>query len=497
MDVSNDIGGSPDRLRGLAPSSAFLRRASTVALVLGVAAIAITMRLAFAHLVPPVIDTDSSDYVLIAWKLLHGEGLDLELRRTPGYGIFIAGALLLLGEQIQSVVDAQHALGVINALLAFVLGHRILGAGWGFFVGLATALSGPLILYEQYVMTETLATTLVLTATLLLWRTTDTGSSGWALVTGLVIGAAALCRPVIQIMLPLAIVGLVVVWRSDPHRTLRCVAALSVGAALFMVPWMAKNHVRYGTFTLEGSGQHFIFRLLQSDRGFSFTRPSGQPEPEQETRARVRSILVRQAGPRAKSPRFKLVLRRINEELGLSDAERDRYLRELAFEAIVHQPLYYLQGTLRIFAETFVGSPVDLRREGQAVEWPLPIRHLLVQARLPDQAGSAQRWLSLWDPARLGLGVPVAFGVGVIAAAVTPDRRRLLLIAGLAVTPQLLGAAMAGAPIRFRYPFDPLIAIVSLYGLHAASHLAWRLARRESFSLRSAKRDHSKQTAPV
>jgi hypothetical protein len=43
------------------------------------------------------------------------------------------------------------------------------------------------------------------------------------------------------------------------------------------------------------------------------------------------------------------------------------------------------------------------------------------------------------------------------------------MIAVTALAPQLLGAAMAGYALRFRYPFDPLIAIVAWYGISSVA----------------------------
>src|SRR4051812_17502228 len=101
-------------------------RALLVSAVL-VGVIAAGIRIDFNPLIPPLLNPDSEGYVQAGWNLFHGAGLDLGLRRTPGYGVFIAVAFGLLGERLTSIVAAQHALGVINALLALALGRMVLG----------------------------------------------------------------------------------------------------------------------------------------------------------------------------------------------------------------------------------------------------------------------------------------------------------------------------------------------------------------------------------
>jgi hypothetical protein len=158
------------------------------ALVVGV--VAAVVRIVFAPLIPLLLNPDSEGYVQAGWDLFRGNGLDLGLRRTPGYGVFIATAFGLLGERLTSIVIAQHGLGVVNAVLAFMLGRIVLGTVGGVVVGLLTAISGPLLLYEHYVMTETLSTTALLVATLAMLRALTAVTASWALVAGLATGIA-------------------------------------------------------------------------------------------------------------------------------------------------------------------------------------------------------------------------------------------------------------------------------------------------------------------
>jgi hypothetical protein len=127
-----------------------------------------------------------------------------------------------------------------------------------------------------------------------------------------------------------------------------------------------------------------------------------------------------------------------------------------------------------------VGEPINLRQEGSdlsEVDWDRTIRHLVNPAPPRGDRNTAQMWLSIWDPARWGVFIPAIFGIGLIAATVRRSPP-VLMIGVIALAPQLLGAAMAGWTLRFRYPFDPLISIVAWYGFVSVAVALISLARR-------------------
>ncbi|MFN0073435.1 MAG: glycosyltransferase family 39 protein [Chloroflexota bacterium] len=455
-----------------------IRRGHLIALgsALIVAVVAILTRLAFAPLIPPLLNPDSEGYVQAGWDLFRGNGLDLGLRRTPGYGVFIAGVFALLGERLSSIATAQHVLGVMNAILAYVLGRMVVGPVGGLVVGLLSAISGPLLLYEHFIMTETLSTTALLGSAIAMLYALRKQTPGWALAAGFSTGVALLCRPALQIVMFVGVAGLVVLLGRSPKQLVTTAGAFILGTSLFMFPWMMKNAVLYDNFTLAGPGRHLLFRLIRSDDGFSFARPGASEIPEEEPLAGARRVLMDQSARNDGSSNYK----RFREELGLSEAETNRLQTHLAVEAIRAQPVYFLQGTLDIFLHVFVGEPINLRREGSdlaEVDWERPIRHLINPPPPRGDRATAQQLLSLWDPARWGLAIPTLFVTGVLAAISVRRSSAIIVLAAVAVAPQLLGAAMAGFALRFRYPFDPLIVIVAWYGLSTIALVTFARAR--------------------
>src|SRR5438876_3863667 len=102
------------------------RHPDALCLVLVVLA-ALAFKLGFALRIPAFIAKDSQAYFLPAYDLVHGGQFELGLRRTPGYPLFLAGALGLVGDDLRGILLVQHLLGVATAALAFVLGRLTFG----------------------------------------------------------------------------------------------------------------------------------------------------------------------------------------------------------------------------------------------------------------------------------------------------------------------------------------------------------------------------------
>src|SRR3712207_7024552 len=58
---------------------------------------------------------------LVPYTTLFRSGLSFEPepRRPPGYALFVAGVITLLGEDLRALAFAQHLLGTVTALLTY------------------------------------------------------------------------------------------------------------------------------------------------------------------------------------------------------------------------------------------------------------------------------------------------------------------------------------------------------------------------------------------
>jgi 4-amino-4-deoxy-L-arabinose transferase-like glycosyltransferase len=459
-----------------------------------IVAVAIAIRLAFMTSAPPFLTPDSEGYYLLAHDLVAGLPFDHDLRRTPTYPLFIAAATAVVGEDLQRLVTVQHlVLGPTTAVLTYVLGRLLTGRLVALIAGLLTALSGPLLLYEHYVLTEALFAVLLLATLVTVLLAVRRASLGWAFLTGLLVGALILCRPVAQLLVPL-LAGTLLLGRGPFRRRVAAVALLGLAAGVVVLPWMAYNWSRHGTFAVAGNGRFLLARVVRNDPGgFSFASPPGLVEDA--TRAAARRIVQEEAARRP--PRSNA--QRLREELGLSEAEVSRILADLAVEAIRERPLYFLQGSARFFLEILVGRPIVVPREDaewREVDWERRARHVLERPVYPLDAGRARALLGVYDPARSGPLVPILFVVGLLMAALGLAPRGLLLPGLVALLLIAAAAALVGPPLRYRYPQDPLIALVAAEAV--ATAVGWMTARLRRPRLRAfGGRDSAAPTSPA
>ena len=450
------------------------RRPDLVALA-GLGLTALALRAAFLLRAPAFITNDSLSYLLPGFDLVTGLGFDPIYKRPPGYPIFNAAALWFFGQQsLHGLLVLQHLLGVASAWLAYGLGTTLYGRPAGWLAGLLTALSGPLLVTEHYVMSETLFGFL-LTAALLATLVGLRHRRLWLLATGAVLlGAAALTRPVAQLLLPLIALLTLAAWPRWRPAGLAALVLVACYAAT-VLPWMARNAAVQQSFTLAGGlGEGLAVRTIRLDQEFDFRAPPGGPDGLRKERE-----IYRQEARQGSA--FELA-KRLREEAGLSPAAADRAMRDIALGAIVQKPVYYLTGSFDMFLKMFAGRPVRLRQDWQpwrGIEWEERVEHLMPSASAEQerQFEIAQAMVMLYDPARWSPLVAVLFVVGCLAATRRPDFLLALLPAVAAVGLLLVSAYLVGVEWRYRYPLDPLIHVTLAGGVTALVRaVATRLA---------------------
>src|SRR4051812_42936303 len=153
-------------------------RQATLLAVVAIGLLALVVRLAFTFRAPPFVTNDSLSYLLPGFDLIHGNGFAPILKRPPLYPLFVGGALGAFGEDLRVVMLVQHLLGVGTVLLTFGIGRLLFGTGVGLLAALLTALSGPVIVTEHYLMSEALFTLFLLAGLLVyLAGVSDQGSA--------------------------------------------------------------------------------------------------------------------------------------------------------------------------------------------------------------------------------------------------------------------------------------------------------------------------------
>jgi hypothetical protein len=447
--------------------------------------VAMVCRLAFALRPPPFLTPDSQGYFLPGWELAHGLGFGPELRRTPAYPLFIALVVFLFGEDLRALTLAQHGLGVVTAGLSYGLGRAAFGRLAGLVAGLAVALSGPLLVYEHYVLTESLFACLLTLSMLLTLRALRRSSPGRLFVAGSALAGTILTRPVAEALLPLLPLALLARERAW-QPALRGSVWFGLGLASLLLPWMVRNALTHGSFSPEGAlGQALIGRTVRHDDYRRFYSCPTEGAGGQADGA-LRIICEEAMGG---EPSGGTISSRVSTELGLSQAETSWLLRQVALEAISRHADYYLTGSLRMAREILIGKREtviapwrDRTTRNWDNRWDPRLTPLVKDAPTAEgpEYERADALVSFFQPYRWRQPLAVLLAFGVLGAVARPSWRPALVIPLAAAAIIFASAALDGNVWRYRYPVDPLLAVVVGGGVQAIWSAALWMVRRTS-----------------
>ncbi len=457
-----------------------------------VLAVGAALRLAFWPRAPVFIGGDTSQYYLPAWALMHGEGLPLPFKRPPLYPLFVALVGWGISPDLRVLVAIQHALGLGTAALAYGIGRLCFGRAVGLMSGLAAAVSGGLLIFEHYVLTEALFTVLLALSVFLLLVALRRHAWWWHVGAGLAIGLAILTRPHAQVLLALGPAMALLLYRRW-RPAARATALILAAAALVVVPWMARNAVVHDSFAVVGAiGQNLVFKMVSLHAGaFVFYDPANpahaaDPDPQ---RRQARVILQDVTDDKIKRPSLRVSNRelhaRLMEELNVGEARADAIMREVALDAIRARPLVFARFAFDDFRQIMVGEPDRLNyhwrlRERTGGPRGVDLETLAGEVTPEQERGrpTTERLVTLYQSPLLGWTVPALFFVGLVAAAVTPAHRIALLPGLTALGLHAGSAAVVGYVARFHHPPDPLVHVVAIGGALWAIQLALALPRR-------------------
>ncbi|MCC7368886.1 MAG: glycosyltransferase family 39 protein [Chloroflexi bacterium] len=438
--------------------------------------VAVAIRVAFTFRVPVFLLRDSVSYFLPAWDLLNGYGFDISVRRTPTYPLFLVGSMALFGEELQAIAFAQHLLGVACAVLVYILGRQTVGRVAGLIAALITAANGALLISEHYLMPETvLIFLLLLTFVVFLWAMRS-GRRPAFFGAGLLLGLSLLCKPVAQVLIPVLPFVLLVNERSLRRIVLPTIL-IGVGLASVMLPWMIRNQLEHGSLTAAGAlGQTLLARTAKHDTGFKWY------DEKQADIYERREGIARQLVQNGVRQRLSdgVIYRRVQDRFGMTDAEINGFMRVLATDVILENPWYYLRGTARMTWSLLAGEPEKLSTDWKTQnarlsrdEWDDRIEHLLSRASTPqrNELERASGVVDLVQPPAWGGLMPALFVLGTVLVAASARLRPALLLSLSALALIVTCAALDGPVVRYRYPADPLIALV------AAGALTWAVGR--------------------
>jgi hypothetical protein len=427
---------------------------------------------------------DSQSFLLPAYDLAHGLPFDPILKRPPGYPLLIAAVMRIAGENLAALVFVQAALGLGTVATAYWIGRLAYGRAAGLVASLLTAIGGQLLIYEHYVLAESVFAFLLAAGVLAAVAACRWGRVP-ALAGGLTLGLATLFRPVAEGALLLVLAFFLVAVRPR-RRALVLGASAVVGFLVVLAPSLLSDLSRQGGSSSGALGEVLLWRITRAESGY-LTRADAPAAAAQSPEAAARRYVVRRAADRTPPQEIYNGLR---GEFGLRPSEADALMREVALEAISRQPARYLATTARMSIELFFAEDQRLgdisKRDGEA-RYSNPqakqrtwfedrILHLAEPPTpaLQNDFDRAEALTSIYQPGRYGGVLAALFAAGLGVAALGRPSRLGLLPAGIVVLMLVANAALSGPEPRFRYPLDPLISVVAAGGLVA---LAGAIAR--------------------
>jgi 4-amino-4-deoxy-L-arabinose transferase-like glycosyltransferase len=166
----------------------------------------------------------------------------------PLYGWFLAGIYLPFGRSWLAVGIAQIVVAVATALVVFEIGARLRSVGIGLVAALITTLHPYVIWHDVHLNRELLDGFLLAVLALAALAAYERRSLPLAATTGAVAGLAILGNARL-VLLPVGL-ALYVAWRTPVGHALTA-AALVIGvAALVVTPWVVRNKVQVGCYAI-------------------------------------------------------------------------------------------------------------------------------------------------------------------------------------------------------------------------------------------------------
>ena len=389
----------------------------------------------------PVVDADTYDRE--ARGLLEGSWPEAEpFWQAPAYSLFLGGLYRVVGHSWALARLANALLGVGICLLVWFLARKYLTQRQSLIAFGICALNGSLIYFEGQLLRETLSAFLLLVWLIVQLRAmhsfdlmdqevhVSAHAKWWWLLSGCLLGLAALCRENSLILAPL-----VVGWgllRLSRARRLLLPAIFTIGLVLAIAPVTLYNYSRERSFILisSGSGVNFFLGNNPNSRQTIAIRPGRfwdrlVDEPRREAGARTA-------------------------------AERSAFFYKKAFGWALHHPFDYLHNTL--YKTIGLASAHEIKRNQDIYE---------------AREGSVILRLLLWRAGPFGfpfglLGPAALLGIYLIARGFwvgrTAGSGRDLRFIACVVGAYGLGIVLFFPTARYRVPLLPILCLFAAVG---------------------------------
>jgi 4-amino-4-deoxy-L-arabinose transferase-like glycosyltransferase len=223
-------------------------------------AVALVVRLAVVAATFDVPTTlDPADFSRNGWSIAQGHGIPPSNRapagthsafRPPAFPLFLGAVYGGVGRESPAIARlVQALLGTLSVGLIGLIAARIWGRRVGMLALGIAALAPPLVILSTALVSEALFVPLTLAAVLAALEARRSNRPlRWAIVTGVLVGAAELTRTNALLLVPPLAIAL---WTAQPRgaRTaLMRVSGMVAAVVLTVVPWTVRNLLTFHAF---------------------------------------------------------------------------------------------------------------------------------------------------------------------------------------------------------------------------------------------------------
>lgn len=335
------------------------------ALFLGLLACGAALRLEVALAYKPALIIDDSQGFLGNAEHLRPDEL-----HPMGYAVFLW--LLDVSHGLARVALAQHAIGLVIALLIYVLLQRLGVRRWASALAAAPVLLDAYLLdLEQFILAETLfELLLVAICAALLWRRRP--GMVEAGIAGLLCAATALTRPNGMVVIAPAFLTLLFLrWRgfSEIRSMLPAAAVLLAAFAVPLAGYAIWFHSLHGTYAITSNGGRFLYgRVTPFADCSKFSLPADErvlcPKAPVGHRPTLAGSTVEYYQWGGESPIWRI-----------PPDSRSRLGGDFAKRVIRHQPLDYLRAVTHDFRRGFAVTRTSQRGELWISRWQFPMTY--------------------------------------------------------------------------------------------------------------------------
>ena len=343
----------------------------------------------------------------------------------PLYAWFLAGLYQVVERHWLVVGIAHIALAALTAVLVLELGRRAVSLEVGV-VGATIATLHPfLVWHDMHLNREIVDQVLLAAMALLALLVVERRSSALPLVLGVTAGLAILGNARLA-ALPLVLAGFVAWHRLRPSRKLLAAAAVLAGAAVVVTPWMARNESTLGCFVLT-TDTRALWKANNENTYETLDRgqwiddvpepPNGPPWPELAADLTLAGMPTQ-----------------------VDECEQQRYYRELVFDFWREEP----------------GEKARLAAQAVRMLWSPTFS-------VDSDDGGRGRVAELGRDVVEPVYMLAVYLLAIVGAFLVP-RRFLALVLLLLGYSTLAAMAFAGT-VRYRAPFDFLLALLAAAAL--------------------------------